>query len=70
MGKALLFIRYPACANESSHYWVQSNIDQLSYTFGRKITGIHNRTYVKTFRSTLTHQADRYFLSVPVSFLI
>lgn len=29
-----------------SHYWLQNNIDQLSYTFGRKITGIHNRTYV------------------------
>ncbi|OOQ86445.1 hypothetical protein PEBR_21396 [Penicillium brasilianum] len=28
----------------NGHYWVQDNIDQLSYTFGRKITGIHNRT--------------------------
>ncbi|KAJ5725048.1 uncharacterized protein N7483_006405 [Penicillium malachiteum] len=27
-----------------SHSWVQQNVDQLSYTFGRKITGIHNRT--------------------------
>ncbi|KAJ5948361.1 hypothetical protein N7466_001376 [Penicillium verhagenii] len=27
-----------------SQYWVQNNLDQLSYTFGRKITGIHNRT--------------------------
>jgi len=29
-----------------SYYWVQNSVDQLSYTFGRKITGIHNRTYV------------------------
>lgn len=27
-----------------SRFWVQQNVDQLSYTFGRKITGIHNRT--------------------------
>ncbi|KAF7720158.1 Uncharacterized protein PECH_007415 [Penicillium ucsense] len=26
------------------HYWVQNNIDQLSYSFGRRITGVHNRT--------------------------
>ncbi|KAG0153835.1 hypothetical protein PDIDSM_1214 [Penicillium digitatum] len=25
-------------------HWVQMNIDQLSYTFGRKVTGVHNRT--------------------------
>ncbi|KAJ5682990.1 hypothetical protein N7462_006155 [Penicillium macrosclerotiorum] len=29
---------------ERWHYWLQNNIDLLSYTFGRKITGIHNRT--------------------------
>ncbi|KAI2790685.1 hypothetical protein POX_c03531 [Penicillium oxalicum] len=28
----------------NGHFWVQNNIDQLSYTFGRKILGIHNRT--------------------------
>jgi len=28
----------------AGHRWVQMNIDQLSYTFGRKITGVHNRT--------------------------
>ncbi|KAJ5648853.1 uncharacterized protein N7484_002576 [Penicillium longicatenatum] len=27
-----------------SHSWMQDNLDQLSYTFGRRITGIHNRT--------------------------
>ncbi|KAJ5991733.1 hypothetical protein N7451_007457 [Penicillium sp. IBT 35674x] len=27
-----------------SHSWMQNNLDQLSYTFGRRITGIHNRT--------------------------
>ncbi|KAJ5676499.1 uncharacterized protein N7477_002132 [Penicillium maclennaniae] len=26
------------------YYWLQNSIDQLSYTFGRKVTGIHNRT--------------------------
>jgi hypothetical protein len=46
MGNTPIFFRYYSCANEDSHYWVQDNIDQLSYTFGRKITGIHNRTYV------------------------
>ncbi|KGO40638.1 hypothetical protein PEXP_071420 [Penicillium expansum] len=25
-------------------HWVQMNIDQLSYIFGRKVTGVHNRT--------------------------
>jgi hypothetical protein len=53
MGKTLIFFESDTYANESSHYWVQANIDQLSYTFGRKITGIHNRTYVKTFPCTL-----------------
>ncbi|KAJ5114296.1 hypothetical protein NUU61_000055 [Penicillium alfredii] len=24
--------------------WLQQNINQLSYTFGRKVTGVHNRT--------------------------
>ncbi|KAJ5779940.1 hypothetical protein N7457_005100 [Penicillium paradoxum] len=24
--------------------WVQMNVDQLSWTFGRKVTGVHNRT--------------------------
>lgn len=28
----------------SSHFWLQKNVNQLSYTFGRKVTGIHNRT--------------------------
>ncbi|KAJ5249630.1 hypothetical protein N7489_000040 [Penicillium chrysogenum] len=28
----------------AGHHWVQMNIDQLSYTFGRKVTGVHNRT--------------------------
>ncbi|CAG8080936.1 unnamed protein product [Penicillium salamii] len=28
----------------AGHRWVQMNIDQLSYTFGRKVTGVHNRT--------------------------
>ncbi|OQE14730.1 hypothetical protein PENSTE_c033G02450 [Penicillium steckii] len=28
----------------NSKYWLQNNIDQLAYSFGRKITGIHNRT--------------------------
>ncbi|KAJ5764797.1 hypothetical protein N7520_004356 [Penicillium odoratum] len=27
-----------------SQSWVQNNLDQLSYTFGRRVTGIHNRT--------------------------
>jgi predicted DNA-binding WGR domain protein len=52
MGKSLIFFKSDTDANESRHYWVQANIDQLSYTFGRKITGIHNRTYVKTFTCT------------------
>ncbi|KAJ5126511.1 hypothetical protein N7448_007290 [Penicillium atrosanguineum] len=26
------------------YHWLQNSIDQLSYTFGRKVTGIHNRT--------------------------
>ncbi|KAF3398255.1 hypothetical protein F1880_006456 [Penicillium rolfsii] len=34
----------PGHEKERCHYWVQANIDQLSYTFGRRITGIHNRT--------------------------
>ncbi|KAJ5157972.1 uncharacterized protein N7500_007623 [Penicillium coprophilum] len=28
----------------AGHHWVQMNIDQLSYIFGRKVTGVHNRT--------------------------
>ncbi|CAG7929708.1 unnamed protein product [Penicillium olsonii] len=28
----------------AGHRWVQMNIDQLSYTFGRRVTGVHNRT--------------------------
>ncbi|CAI7631010.1 unnamed protein product [Penicillium glandicola] len=28
----------------AGHHWVQMNIDQLSYTFGRKVTAVHNRT--------------------------
>ncbi|KAJ5100062.1 hypothetical protein N7532_007063 [Penicillium argentinense] len=28
----------------NSKFWLQNNIDQLSYSFGRKITAIHNRT--------------------------
>ncbi|KAJ5743239.1 hypothetical protein N7533_010341 [Penicillium manginii] len=28
----------------NSKHWLQNNIDQLAYTFGRKITGIHNCT--------------------------
>lgn len=28
----------------AGHQWVQMNIDQLSHTFGRKVTGVHNRT--------------------------
>lgn len=28
----------------AGHRWVQMNVDQLSYSFGRKITGVHNRT--------------------------
>lgn len=28
----------------AGHRWVQMNIDQLSHTFGRKVTGVHNRT--------------------------
>ncbi|KAJ5131537.1 uncharacterized protein N7515_007576 [Penicillium bovifimosum] len=35
-----LFINGIAAGNR----WVQMNIDQLSYTFGRKVTGVHNRT--------------------------
>ncbi|CAI7654856.1 unnamed protein product [Penicillium palitans] len=28
----------------AGHHWVQMNIDQLSHIFGRKVTGVHNRT--------------------------
>ncbi|KAF9253809.1 hypothetical protein DTO013E5_2131 [Penicillium roqueforti] len=28
----------------AGHHWVQMNIDQLSYIFGRKVTAVHNRT--------------------------
>ncbi|KAJ5162091.1 hypothetical protein N7492_007483 [Penicillium capsulatum] len=28
----------------ASHHWLQNSVNQLSYTFGRKVTGIHNRT--------------------------
>ncbi|KAJ5382139.1 hypothetical protein N7517_000050 [Penicillium concentricum] len=28
----------------AGHHWVQMNVDQLSYIFGRKVTGVHNRT--------------------------
>ncbi|KAJ5712111.1 hypothetical protein N7488_006267 [Penicillium malachiteum] len=38
----------------SSHSWVQQNVDQLSYTFGRKITGIHNRTYGQVATQSIT----------------
>ncbi|KAJ5889074.1 hypothetical protein N7495_009115 [Penicillium taxi] len=34
------FINGVACGR----YWLQANIDQLSYTFGRRVTGIHNFT--------------------------
>ncbi|KAJ5704266.1 hypothetical protein N7493_011404 [Penicillium malachiteum] len=37
-----------------SHSWVQQNVDQLSYTFGRKITGIHNRTYGQVATQSIT----------------
>lgn len=41
----------------SRQYWLQNNIDQLSYTFGRKVTGIHNRTYV-TYSRTYGTRTD------------
>ncbi|KAL1998028.1 hypothetical protein VTN02DRAFT_172 [Thermoascus thermophilus] len=32
-----------SCSTGREH-WLQSNIDRLSYTFGRRITGVHNPT--------------------------
>lgn len=40
-----LFI--PECvkrANLLRQHWMQQHLDRLAYTFGRRITGVHNRT--------------------------
>lgn len=34
------------CLIHFRHHWFQKELDRLAYTFGRKITGIHNTTYV------------------------